>query len=244
MVVKAMVVATTMSCTFDGTAVETEHCRKISYGIVEGNLDVIKKVFKTTVSNSIETPIIDEIRECYNRELLAKGDEFLQHAKKTHANMQCIIPYDIERVVLDREKIKKFYRDKTPFLGRIGIYVRNFFKYGNVYGPSLDYLVAKVNNYDAKGKTVEEIGYSAVKNDGSDLGLNSNGNKDIYDVYMYLKEYLGEPEKTGYYMEAISQEEASCFKANMGHRYLLSKWLKKAIACCNIKGLYDDSPLR
>ena len=63
-----------------------------------------------------------------------------------------------------RRSLGVTYKKITPLIPRLRIYVRNYRKYGDRLGPTIDHLVAK-------GKSWEDIIESASRAGGRDLGL-------------------------------------------------------------------------
>lgn len=134
------------------------------------------------------------IRESYNNEIKKLQDKYFVEFKEFHDNKQCF-GYDLAKEVSNaRDQIKIAHQNLTPLLGRYDIYVRNLNKYGNIHGPSKEYIDIKLQ------EDPELCAYKALITDGSDMSLNNNGFREIVtnwenhrneETYPYPEQIIG-----------------------------------------------------
>jgi hypothetical protein len=139
------------------------------------------------------------VRDSYNDVVSSAYEEaFKAKFKEFHDNEQCF-GEDLAREAFDaRAKIKEDHQAQTSFLGRAVIWLRNVFTYGGG-NASFEGL--------SKSKNPEEIGYSAFKTDGSDLGLKGNGFGEKLEVWKAIKDV------TTLYPEDITPAMIAAYKA-------------------------------
>lgn len=120
------------------------------------------------------------IRQSYNDSITATWNKkFKKVAYHAHAEGREISEEEAREAYSARSDIKKSHQQETPIIEKYSLYTRNLWKYGESTGPKFDDLVKK-------GKSPEEIFYSAFKTDGGDLGLNSNNFESTLMVTNWL----------------------------------------------------------
>lgn len=109
------------------------------------------------------------IRAEYNAKITAARLQFLQSLKQKLIEKT---PEQWAKEAYDiRQQHKEEQQAKTVLIGKLGIYIRNWIKYGNSIGPDFKDLL--------KHKSIEEIINSSFRTDGSDLGLMGNVAEDL-----------------------------------------------------------------
>lgn len=139
-----------------------------------------------------------QVREHYNEDVTAARDEVYALAKTFHDRDECFGEEVARRAFELRDTVKKAHQEQTWWPFRIGIAIRNYVLYGapNATFESL-----------SRTKNPEQIAYSSLKTDGSDLGLKGNGYNDVLATWEAIREYCT------LYPEDITPEMVAVYKS-------------------------------
>jgi len=149
----------------------------------------------------VKTKSNKEIRASYNVQISAAYEtEFKDKFASFHAQEQCFGEGLAREAFEVRTAIKEKHQEETSTLGRIGIALRNVYKYGAL-NVGYEQLVKS-------GKNPEEIAYSAFSTGGGDLGLESNGFADTINVWRAVKD-----DNPHIYPENITPKMIAAYKA-------------------------------
>lgn len=165
--------------------------------------------YPATQGPAVKSKTDAEVRESYNAAISQKYEEFKSKAAVYHQNEQCFGEELAKEAFDTRHAIKSAHREETSYLAMVAIYARNLYKYGSLQGPT------RYEDFRQLGKNPEEIGYSAFKTNGADLGLANNGVGELLDIWS-VAQSKGE---VSVYPESISQQTVDCIKSQAGEKF-------------------------
>ncbi len=212
---------------------QDERCFNLSLQVYEG----LPSYFKSLVSfirfkylsmpnqvNLLFSPDNNLVRQVYNQMITSIYEqEFKVRFAKKHDNGLELSQSTIKDAINARNNTKVALQSLTSVTGQIGIYLRNYYKYGSIYGPYTKFSFVCESGYlcyepsfsedGSKNSMLNEIdAYKAFKTDGGDLGLVGNNFGEKIEIAKQLNKEctLG----TRIYPEAISDDYVKCYQQN------------------------------
>ncbi|WP_440616500.1 hypothetical protein [Cysteiniphilum sp. 6C5] len=221
-------------CSLSSAQARDEQCLALSLNVYERQPTYFKSLvsferFKyIAVENQVNLLLNPEnkvVRDVYNQMITGIYEqEFKERFSQEHANGMKLSQATIKDAINARNNTKVALQSLTSVTGQIGIYLRNYYKYGSIYGPHTSFSFVCDNGYLCyepsfssinKGIKIEKLlsetdAYKAFKTDGGDLGLVGNNFGEKIEIAKQLNKEcsLG----TRIYPEAISNSYMKCYQ--------------------------------
>lgn len=166
----------------------------------------MSKIFENIGKTILDTVVInweaasnEEIRNNYNQCINKLWDNYRESIAAIHQKKQCISNELAQEISHNREIIKDKHQENTKGIEKYAISLHNLKNYGMLSNPTYSYFIDH-------GKTPEEIAYSSLKTDGSDLNLTNNGFGNKIAIWK-----LSSKNDITVYPEFVSNATLECF---------------------------------